>query len=95
MAIHCSLRQHAQLRQSFSVGWSTPITHIAKDFGLSDKGISKHCVKNDKSTLPLSHWARLANGKRQQSLNFRPDYIFWVTVCIELNGQHLNCITSA
>lgn len=51
-------------RQEFyDLVWSKPITHIAKDFGLSDVAIHKICKKNGVPNPPLGYWAKKANGK--------------------------------
>ncbi|WOJ92922.1 hypothetical protein R0135_14160 [Congregibacter variabilis] len=53
-------------QELYDLVWSKPITHIAKDFGMSDQGIRKHCVKADIPTPPLGYWAKLAHGKKVQ-----------------------------
>lgn len=51
-------------RQEFyDLVWSKPITHIAKDFGLSDVAIHKICKKNGVPNPPLGYWAKKASGK--------------------------------
>lgn len=51
-------------RQEFyDLVWSKPITHIAKDFGLSDVAIHKICKKHGIPNPPLGYWAKKANGK--------------------------------
>lgn len=51
-------------RQEFyNLVWSKPITHVAKDFGLSDVAIHKICKKHDIPNPPLGYWAKKANGK--------------------------------
>jgi hypothetical protein len=48
----------------FELVWSKPMTHLAKELGLSDVGLRKICVKFG-IPLPLrAHWARLQVGKR-------------------------------
>jgi hypothetical protein len=44
--------------------WSTPISHLAKQFGVSDTALAKICRKN-RIPLPVrGHWAKLAAGKQ-------------------------------
>ena len=51
-------------RQEFyDLVWSKPITHIAKDFGLSDVAIHKICKKHGIPNPPLGYWAKKAHGK--------------------------------
>lgn len=44
--------------------WTTPITKLAKDFGLSDVGFSKICRKHQIPLPPRGHWAKVASGQR-------------------------------
>ncbi|WP_343517712.1 hypothetical protein [Sphingomonas sp.] len=43
--------------------WSKPVTHLAKEFGLSDVAIHKICRKHEVPTPPLGWWAKKAAGK--------------------------------
>ncbi len=49
--------------QLYELVWSKPMTHIAKDFGMSDVAIRKHCVKHDIPTPSVGYWAKVAHGK--------------------------------
>jgi len=54
-------------RQEFyDLAWSKPITHLAKDFVLSDVAIHKICRKHEIPTPPLGWWAKKAAGKPVQ-----------------------------
>jgi hypothetical protein len=37
--------------------WQTPMTKLAKSFGMSDVGLRKICKKNGIPTPPLGYWA--------------------------------------
>ncbi|MDP5278155.1 hypothetical protein Q9Q95_04400 [Sphingomonas sp. DG1-23] len=51
-------------RQAFyELVWSKPITHVAKDFALSDVAVHKICRKHDIPTPPLGWWAKKQAGK--------------------------------
>ncbi|GGE95322.1 hypothetical protein [Sphingomonas prati] len=51
-------------RQAFyDLVWSRPITHVAKDFRLSDVAIHKICRKHGIPTPPLGWWAKKHAGK--------------------------------
>ncbi len=66
-------------RQEFyDLVWSKPITHIAKDFGLSDVAIHKICKKNGVPNPPLGYWAKKASGKpvTQTAFQHDPDLVF-------------------
>ncbi|WOJ95527.1 hypothetical protein R0137_09695 [Congregibacter brevis] len=51
-------------QELYDLVWSKPMTHIAKDFGMSDQGVRKHCVKSEIPTPPLGYWAKIAHGKK-------------------------------
>lgn len=48
----------------FELVWSKPMTHLAKELGLSDVGLRKICVKFGIPLPPRGYWARLQFGKR-------------------------------
>lgn len=51
-------------RQEFyDLVWSKPVTHLAKEFALSDVAIHKICRKHEVPTPPLGWWAKKAAGK--------------------------------
>ena len=48
-------------RQEFyDLVWSKPVTHLAKEFALSDVAIHKICRKHEIPTPPLGWWAKKA-----------------------------------
>ncbi len=51
-------------KEFYDLIWSKPITHIAKDFALSDVAIHKICKKHDVPNPPLGWWAKKAHGKK-------------------------------
>lgn len=48
----------------FDEVWTTPVTKLAKGYGLSDVGLRKICVALDVPLPPRGYWAKLAAGKR-------------------------------
>ncbi len=51
-------------RQEFyDLVWSKPMTHLAKEFALSDVALHKICKKHDLPNPPLGWWAKKAAGK--------------------------------
>jgi hypothetical protein len=50
-------------QELYDLVWSTPMVKLAKDFGLSDVGLRKTCVKHGIPTPPLGYWAKLNFGK--------------------------------
>lgn len=47
----------------FDEVWTTPVTKLAKEYGLSDVGLRKICVSLDVPLPPRGYWAKLAAGK--------------------------------
>lgn len=47
----------------FDEVWATPVTKLAKDYGLSDVGLRKICITLDIPLPPRGYWAKLAAGK--------------------------------
>lgn len=43
--------------------WATPVTHIAKEFDISDVGLAKACRKHAIPLPPVGYWAKLKHGK--------------------------------
>jgi len=49
-------------RELYKLVWSTPVRRLAKDFGLSDVGLSKVCRKYSIPTPPVGYWAKKQHG---------------------------------
>ena len=47
----------------FDEVWATPVTKLAKGYGLSDVGLRKICVALDVPLPPRGYWQKLAAGK--------------------------------
>ncbi|NHZ42492.1 hypothetical protein [Massilia aquatica] len=47
----------------FDEVWTTPVTKLAKGYGLSDVGLRKICVALDVPLPPRGYWQKLAAGK--------------------------------
>jgi hypothetical protein len=47
----------------YELVWSTPMTHLAKEFAMSDVALHKICRKHDIPNPPLGWWAKRAAGK--------------------------------
>jgi hypothetical protein len=50
-------------QELYDLVWSTPMVKFAKEFGLSDVGLRKTCVKYNIPTPPLGYWAKLNFGE--------------------------------
>jgi hypothetical protein len=48
----------------FDEVWTTPVTTLAKGYGLSDVGLRKICLALDVPLPPRGYWQKLAAGKR-------------------------------
>ena len=48
----------------YELVWSKPMTHLAKEFGLSDVALHKICRKHDVPNPPLGWWAKHAAGQK-------------------------------
>lgn len=51
-------------KELYDLVWSKPMTHIGKEFGMSDVAVRKHCKKHDIPTPPVGYWTKLAHGKK-------------------------------
>lgn len=49
--------------------WSSPMTHLASKYGLSDNGLRKICRKLNIPMPPIGYWARLQYGKHDPKLS--------------------------
>lgn len=52
--------------------WTHPISTVAKEFGLSDNGLRKLCVRNEVPCPPRGFWAKLQAGKDVSRIALRP-----------------------
>jgi hypothetical protein len=59
-------------KELYELVWSIPMTKVAKQFGLSDVGLRKICIKHDIPTPPLGYCAKLQFGKPAKQAPFPP-----------------------
>jgi hypothetical protein len=59
-------------KELYDLAWSTPMTKLAKQFGLSDVGLRKICSKHQIPTPPLGYWAKLQFGKHVKKIPLPP-----------------------
>lgn len=58
------MKSHKTTRQElYELVWQTPISKLAKEFGLSDRGLAKLCERNEIPLPPRGHWAKKAAGR--------------------------------
>src|SRR5713101_8807832 len=48
----------------YALVWEKPVTHVAREFGMSDAAIRKIGVKHGIPTPSLGYWAKRAHGKK-------------------------------
>jgi hypothetical protein len=48
--------------------WSEPMVKIAKEFGISDRGLAKTCKRLEVPVPPRGYWAKLQADKRVSKL---------------------------
>ncbi len=53
-------------RELFDLVWSTQVTKLAGDFGMSDRGFSKLCTRHKVPTPPRGYWAKIEAGGEPQ-----------------------------
>ncbi|MEQ9330221.1 hypothetical protein [Thalassobaculum sp.] len=57
-------RRQLSRDELYDLVWQTPMSQLAKRFGLSDVGLKKVCRKHDIPMPPLGYWAKRVHGKR-------------------------------
>lgn len=55
-------------REFYELVWSKPMTHLAKDLGVSDVALHKVCRKHAIPNPPAGWWAKMAAGKKVQQI---------------------------
>jgi hypothetical protein len=63
-----SERKQFSRQELYDLVWSTAMTTLAKQFGMSDVGVRKICVKHDIPTPPAGYWAKLQFGKKVKKI---------------------------
>ena len=58
-------------KQLYEKVWSTPMTAISKEYGLSDVGMAKLCKRHDIPRPPRGYWAQVQHGQIQQALTLQ------------------------
>ena len=54
--------------QFYELVWSKPMTHLAKEFAISDVALHKICKKHGIPNPPLGWWAKKAAGKKVKQI---------------------------
>jgi hypothetical protein len=56
----------------YELVWSKPMTHLAKEFAISDVALHKICRKHGIPNPPLGWWAKKAAGKKVKQTPLPP-----------------------
>ena len=56
-------RRHVTRAELYEKVWSEPMVKIAKEFGISDRGLAKTCRRLEVPVPPMGYWAKLQAGK--------------------------------
>ena len=59
-------------RELYEQVWSTPMIKLAKQYGLSDRGLAKICKKHNIPCPPRGYWAKLQAGKKVKKIPLPP-----------------------
>lgn len=51
-------------KQLYDLVWQRPMTEVAKDYGLSDRGLAKLCERNSIPVPPRGYWAKKKAGQK-------------------------------
>ncbi len=54
--------------------WQTPMRDLAKQYGLSDQGLRKHCIRQQIPIPVTGHWAKVQAGKKVKQPPPLPEY---------------------
>lgn len=58
-------------RELYDLVWSKPMSKLAVEFGLSDRGLAKLCERHRVPVPPRGYWAKLNAGKKVKQSIFR------------------------
>lgn len=71
-------------KQLYEKVWSTPMTAISKEYGLSDVGMAKLCKRHDIPRPPSGYWAKVEHGQKPSKVKLpNPDQ----DATINIRGQ--------
>lgn len=58
-------------RELYDLIWATPMSKLAAEFGISDRGLAKICERHRVTGPTRGYWAKLAAGKKVRQSIFR------------------------
>jgi len=71
----------------FDAIWGRPMTHVARDYGISDVALKKICRKLGLPTPPRGHWRRKELGYPVESRIYA-DHLLHDLICFVGSGYH-------
>lgn len=60
--------EHVSVPTALTLVWSKPLTHLAKEFAISDVALHKICKRHSIPNPPLGWWAKMAAGKKVKQI---------------------------
>lgn len=78
-----SLSQKLTRRDLYDLVWGKPMTALAQEFGISDRGLAKLCSRHRIPVPPRGYWAKVAAGEQPKVppyLELRDRSLDWVSI---------------
>lgn len=58
------MKEAVSRKELYDLVWSKPMTQVAGEYGLSDRGLAKLCERNSIPVPPRGYWAKKAAGQK-------------------------------
>ncbi|TLM79158.1 hypothetical protein ACONUD_14470 [Microbulbifer harenosus] len=84
----------------YELVWTKPVSNLAAEFNLSDKGLNKKCLRHNIPCPPVGYWAKVQNGHKVKRTplprNTNPELetvMFWpksdTVIAVKAPASHL------
>lgn len=80
------MRVELTRQELYELVWSKPMLHVAKELGISDRGLAKRCNRHDIPIPGLGYWRRVECGQALDRIPL-PESPRWDNRTIYLRGQ--------
>src|SRR6185312_15784039 len=67
-----SMTKEISRKELYDLVWSKPMSALAKEYGLSDRGMAKLCIRNSIPVPPRGYWAKKEAGQPVRQPAFHP-----------------------
>lgn len=75
-------------KQLYEKVWSTPMSVISKEYGISDVGMAKHCKRHDIPRPPRGYWAKVEHGQKPPKVKLpNPDQDATISIRVQSEQQ--------